>query len=259
MRSAQRQALQHSGHVHFASFLLLENDTRLALFAFIDGDINDHLPHLAHDLGPVLEPLLPHIRHAPPLPVKDHPWEFAEAVRGFNVAPVGDYVFSAYPNASLAMIQHQFANAPARVGAAQHPLLVSMPVKPPTAVHAEQLKRVIQVGAPRIEKMLRESKHVHFACFVLLENDSQLMLLTVFDRGLDPYVEHFALQVGSLFDRLFEHMVHAPPMPVDEFPQDFVKLIRRFNQAPEANFFFSAQPNAEAAQIQRAFTRKAPL
>ena len=253
------QALQASGHVHFASFLLLENDRRLALFAFIDQDINDHLPDLAHDLGPVLAPLLPHIRHAPPLPVKNHPWEFGEWLRRVNLAPVGDYVFSAYPNASLAMIQQQFAHAPARVGAAQQPLLVSMPIKPPTAVHAEQLKRVIQVGAPRIEKMLRESKHVHFACFVLLENDSQLMLLTVFDRGFDPYVEHFALQVGSLFDRLFEHMVHAPPMPVDEFPQDFVNLIRRFNQAPEANFFFSAQPNAEAAQIQYAFTRKAPL
>jgi hypothetical protein len=253
------QALQDSDHVHFASFLLLENDTRLALFAFIDQDINDHLPDIARDLGPVLEPLLPHIRHAPSLPVKNHPWEFGEWLRLVNLAPVGDYVFSAYPNASLAMIQQQFAHAPQRVGAAQQPLLVSMPVKPPTAVHAEQLKRVIQVGAPRIEKMLRESKHVHFACFVLLENDSQLMLLTVFDRGFDPYVEHFALQVGSLFDRLFENMVHAPPMPVDEFPQDFVNLIRRFNQAPEANFFFSAQPNAEAAQIQRAFTRKAPL
>ena len=253
------QALQASGHVHFASFLLLENDTRLALFAFIDQDINDHLPNLAHDLGPVLAPLLPHIRHAPPLPVKDHPWEFGEALRRFNVAPVGDYVFSAYPNASLAMIRNHFGKCPTLVRDDQQPLLVSMPIKPPTAVHAEQLKRVIQVGAPRIEKMLRESKHVHFACFVLLENDSQLMLLTVFDRGFDPYVEHFALQVGSLFDRLFEHMVHAPPMPVDEFPQDFVNLIRRFNQPPEADFFFSAQPNAEAAQIQYAFTRKAPL
>ena len=231
----------------------------MALFTFIDQDIHDHLPHLAHDLGAVLTPLLPYLRDAPPSPVSQHPWEFAEWLRRCNLAPLGDYVFSAYPNASLAMIQQQFAAAPARVGAAQQPLLVSMPVKPPTAVHAEQLKRVIQVGAPRIEKMLRESKHVHFACFVLLENDSQLMLLTVFDRGFDPYVEHFALQVGSLFDRLFEHMVHAPPMPVDEFPQDFVNLIRRFNQAPEANFFFSAQPNAEAAKVQRAFTRKAPL
>lgn len=256
---ALSSALQASHHVHFASFLLLENDRRLALFAFIDQDIHDHLPNLARDLGPVLTPLLPYLRDAPPSPVSQHPWEFAEWLRRCNLAPLGDYVFSAYPNASLAMIQQQFAAAPARVGAAQQPLLVSMPVKPPTAVHAEQLKRVIQVGAPRIEKMLRESKHVHFACFVLLENDSQLMLLTVFDRGFDPYVEHFALQVGSLFDRLFEHMVHAPPMPVDEFPQDFVNLIRRFNQAPEANFFFSAKPNAEAAQIQRAFTRKAPL
>jgi hypothetical protein len=259
MHAAIKQALQQSDHVHFASFLLLENDSRLAMFAFIDQDINDHLPNLANDLGPLFTLLLPHLRQAPPRPIHQHPWEFGEWLRRVNLAPVGDYVFSAYPNASLAMIQQQFAHAPARVGAAQQPLLVSMPVKPPTAVHAELLKRVIQVGAPRIEKMLRESKHVHFACFVLLENDSQLMLLTVFDRGFDPYVEHFALQVGSLFDRLFEHMVHAPPMPVDEFPQDFVKLIRRFNQAPEANFFFSAQPNAEAAQIQRAFTRKAPL
>jgi hypothetical protein len=253
------RALQQSDHVHFASFLLLENDSRLAMFAFIDQDINDHLPNLANDLGPLFTLLLPHLRQAPPRPIHQHPWEFGEWLRGVNLAPVGDYVFSAYPNASLAMIKQQFAHAPARVGAAQQPLLVSMPIKPPTAVHAEQLKRVIQIGAPRIEKMLRESKHVHFACFVLLENDSQLMLLTVFDRGFDPYVEHFALQVGSLFDRLFENMVHAPPMPVDEFPQDFVNLIRRFNQAPEANFFFSAQPNAEAAQIQYAFTRKAPL
>ena len=253
------KALQQSDHVHFASFLLLENDSRLAMLAFIDQDINDHLPNLANDLGPLFTLLLPHLRQAPPRPIHQHPWEFGEWLRRVNLAPVGDYVFSAYPNASLAMIKQQFAHAPARVGAAQQPLLVSMPIKPPTAVHAELLKRVIQVGAPRIEKMLRESKHVHFACFVLLENDSQLMLLTVFDRGFDPYVEHFAMQVGSLFDRLFENMVHAPPMPVDEFPQDFVNLIRRFNQAPEANFFFSAQPNAEAAQIQYAFTRKAPL
>ena len=259
MHAAIKQALQQSDHVHFASFLLLENDSRLAMLAFIDQDINDHLPNLANDLGPLFTLLLPHLRQAPPHPIHQHPWEFGEWLRRVNLAPVGDYVFSAYPNASLAMIKHEFAHAPERVGAAQHPLLVSMPVKPPTAVHAEQLKRVIQYGAPRIEKMLRESKHVHFACFVLLENDSQLMLLTVFDRGFDPYVEHFALQVGSLFDRLFEHMLHAPPMPVDEFPQDFVNLIRRFNQPPEADFFFCAQPNAEAALVQRAFTRKAPL
>jgi hypothetical protein len=185
------RALQQSDHVHFASFLLLENDSRLAMFAFIDQDINDHLPNLANDLGPLFTLLLPHLRQAPPRPIHQHPWEFGEWLRRVNLAPVGDYVFSAYPNASLAMIQQQFAHAPARVGAAQQPLLVSMPVKPPTAVHAELLKRVIQVGAPRIEKMLRESKHVHFACFVLLENDSQLMLLTVFDRGFDPYVDIF--------------------------------------------------------------------
>lgn len=172
---------------------------------------------------------------------------------------MGDYVFCAYPNASLAMVQQEFGHRPARLGPAQHPLLVSMPIKAPAGAHAEQIKQVIAYGAPRIEKMLRESRHVHFACFVLLNGDSELMLFTVFDRGFEPYVEHFALQVGSLFDRLFEHMLQAPPMPVDEFPQDFVELIRRFDRSPEVSLFFTAHANAEAAQIQRAFTRKAPL
>ena len=250
-------ALQQSGCVHFAAVLLLNNNTQLALFAFIDQDINNHLPQLAQALGPVLSPLLAHVRHAPPLPVAQHPWEFEQALRRFNLAPVGDYVFCAYPNASLAMVQQEFGHQAARLGPAQHPLLVSMPIKAPVGEHSQQLKQVIQYGAPRIEKMLLESRHVHFACFVLLNGDSELMLFTVFDRGFEPYVEHFALQVGSLFDRLFEHMLHAPPAPVDEFPQDFVELIRRFDRSPEASLFFSAQANAEAAQIQRAFTRKA--
>lgn len=258
-QTALLDALQQSGCVHFAAVLLLNSDTQLALFAFIDQDINNHLPRLAQAFGPVLSPMLAHVRHAPPAPVAQHPWEFEQALRRFNRAPVGDYVFCAYPNASLAMVQQEFDHRPARLGPAQHPLLVSMPIKAPAGAHAEQIKQVIAYGAPRIEKMLRESRHVHFACFVLLNGDSELMLFTVFDRGFEPYVEHFALQVGSLFDRLFEHMLHAPPVPVDEFPQDFVELIRRFDRSPEVSLFFTAHANAEAAQIQRAFTRKAQL
>ena len=135
----------------------------------------------------------------------------------------------------------------------QTPLFVVMRVKTPTAEHAEKLKLVIRYAAPRIEKMLMNSGHVHFASFMFLENDSKLALMTVYDRDFDAYVGYFASRAGALFDRIFEHIEDAPPMPVHEFPKEFVDTIRRFNQRPVGDYFFSAYPTAEASAIQHQF------
>lgn len=131
----------------------------------------------------------------------------------------------------------------------QSPLSVIMKIKSPTADHAEKLKLVIKYGAPSIEKKLKDARHVHFASFQFLENDTKLALFTVFDRDFDSYIAHFALEIGPLFDKIFEHIVDAPPLPVDEFPREFVDTIRRYNQPPAGGYFFSAYPNADAAQL----------
>ncbi|MDB5851435.1 MAG: Cytochrome [Rhodoferax sp.] len=131
----------------------------------------------------------------------------------------------------------------------QSPLSVIMKIKSPTAEHAEKLKLVIRWGAPSIEKKLKDARHVHFASFQFLENDTKLALFTVFDRDFDSYIAHFALEIGPLFDKIFEHIVDAPPLPVDEFPREFVDTIRRYNVPPAAGYFFSAYPNADAAQL----------
>jgi cytochrome P450 len=131
----------------------------------------------------------------------------------------------------------------------QSPLIVIMRVKTPIAEHAEQLKKVIAYGAPRIEKKLLDSNHVHFASFIFLEGDSKLALYTVYDRDFDAYIEHFALEIGPLFDRIFAHIEDAPPLPVNEFPKEFVDTIRRFNHRPAAGYFFSAYPRAVVASI----------
>ena len=131
----------------------------------------------------------------------------------------------------------------------QSPLIVIMRVKTPIAEHAEQLKKVIAYGAPRIEKKLRDSRHVHFASFIFLEGDSKLALYTVYDQDFDAYIEHFALEIGPLFDRIFAHIQDAPPLPVNEFPKEFVDTIRRFNHRPAAGYFFSAYPNTTVATI----------
>jgi len=138
---------------------------------------------------------------------------------------------------------------------AQSPLSVFMKIKSPTAEHAEKLKMVIKYGAPSIEKKLMEARHVHFAAFQFLDNDTTLALFTVFDRDFDSYIAHFALEIGSLFDKIFEHIVDAPPLPVDEFPKEFVDTIRRYNRPPAAGYFFSAYPTVDAARITTAFER----
>jgi hypothetical protein len=83
---------------------------------------------------------------------------------------------------------------------------------------------------------------VHFAWFNLQNNDSELALHTVFDGDFDAYIEHFAVQIGPLFDQLLEHIQHASPRPVAEFPKEFVDTIRRFHQAPVGGYFYSAHP-----------------
>jgi len=133
----------------------------------------------------------------------------------------------------------------------QQPLNVVMRIKTPTAAHAQALRGVIRYGAPRIEAALRESRHVHFAWFEFIDNDSKLVLHTVFDGDFNAYLQHFALVVGDVFDRLFIHIEDAPPLPVDEYPNEFVATIRRFHQRAAMGYFFSAYPLTDAAQITR--------
>ena len=133
----------------------------------------------------------------------------------------------------------------------QHALNVSMRVKTPVSVHAEALKAVIRAGAPRIEQALLRSRHIHFAWFEFIENDNRLVLHTVYDGLFESYIEHFVLEVGELFDKIFEHIEDAPPMPVKQYPGAFIDLIRRNDRPVAEGYFFSAYPALEAEQIRR--------
>ena len=134
---------------------------------------------------------------------------------------------------------------------AQNCLNVAMRIKAPVKDNADRLRAVIQAGAPRIDEALLESRHIHFAWFEFIDRDTTLVLHTVYDGDLAAYVQHFALSVGDLFDKLFECIEDAPPMPVADFPDDFVAHIQRFNRAPAMGYFFSAYPRSEAARITR--------
>jgi hypothetical protein len=134
---------------------------------------------------------------------------------------------------------------------AQQNLIVSMRVKAPISENAMRLRRLIAAGVPRIDHALTGFGHVHLAWFEFSDDDSQLVLRTIYDGQFEAYVEHFALQVGDLFDGLFEYLEGAPPRPVAEHPQEFVEALRLNNRAPLAGYLFSAYPHSAAEQILR--------
>jgi hypothetical protein len=137
----------------------------------------------------------------------------------------------------------------------QQPLNVLMRVRQPVDLHGEALRAVIRNGAPRIERLLRESRHVHFAWFEFLEDGHVLALHTVFDGDFEAYLQHFALQAGELFDRLFEHLEDPPPKPVRDNPEAFVRNIMAHHRGPAEGYFFSAYPDGHTPKVLRALQR----
>jgi len=131
----------------------------------------------------------------------------------------------------------------------QQPLIVAMRIKAPIADHAARLREIIRLAAPRIEHVLHSSRHVHYAWFEFLEQDSVLSLRTIYDGDFDAYIEHFALKAGDLFDLIFDCIEGAPPLPVSENPGAFIETIRRNNRAPAAGYFFSAHPLIPSSRI----------
>ena len=137
----------------------------------------------------------------------------------------------------------------------QSPLQTVLQVKNPVPEHAAALRQVLQFGAPFIEKVIRDARHVHFASCMFLDNDSQLGLFTAYDGDFDAYIGHFAHEFGPLFDRFFSHIENGPPSPIAEHAFEFVQFLRRFQQPAVGGLFFSAYPEAQADQIAWQFNK----
>jgi hypothetical protein len=134
---------------------------------------------------------------------------------------------------------------------AQTSLNIAMRVKAPVKDNADRVRETIRAGAPRIERALRASRHVHFAWFEMIEADTVLVLHTVYDGPFGAYLQHFALDAGDLFDVLFQYIEDPPPMPVERFPNEFVAHLLRYDRGPVNGYLFSAYPSREVAQIIR--------
>jgi cytochrome P450 len=137
----------------------------------------------------------------------------------------------------------------------QQPLHLILPIKEPVAENAKKLLQLLQAGAPVVEEALDNRKHVHSAYFMLVEKDTHLSMMTVYDGDFDAYVEHFAIDV-PLFDEQLKYLEDAPPLPTAKYPKQFVEWIRKHNHAPFGGYFYSAYPTLTVADIENAMNAK---
>jgi hypothetical protein len=137
---------------------------------------------------------------------------------------------------------------------AQTPLQTVLPIKAPVDLHSQQLRQVLRLGAPFIEKVLRDANMVHFASFMFLDGDSKLVLFTMYDGDFDAYIAHFAAEFGHLFDRFFSCIAVAPRMPIREHPDEFVQYLKQFVQPPVEGYYFSAYPQVTTDRIVHHFS-----
>ncbi len=83
--------------VHFARFVLLEGNTRLAVITSYDGDFRKYVMDFVDHLGPVFDQLLSFVDDWPPThSVQERRDEFVDYVEAHDLKCVGSF-YSAYP------------------------------------------------------------------------------------------------------------------------------------------------------------------
>ncbi len=93
-------ALHKIGTVHFARFVFLENNTKLAVITTYDHDFETYITDFVDEIGHVFDMLLSHMEDAPPLPVTDHRQEFLQYVRDHDIPAIQPF-YSAYPTLTV--------------------------------------------------------------------------------------------------------------------------------------------------------------
>ncbi|MQA30190.1 MAG: hypothetical protein GEU82_10170 [Luteitalea sp.] len=93
-------ALTKLNTVHFARFVFLESNTKLAVITTYDGSFDAYINEFVDEIGEVFNALLAHMSDAPPLPVQQNRQAFLDYVRKNDLRAIEPF-FSAYPKATV--------------------------------------------------------------------------------------------------------------------------------------------------------------
>jgi hypothetical protein len=93
-------ALNKLKTVHFARFVFLEKNTKLAVITTYDGSFEDYINEFVDEIGDVFNALLAHMVDAPPLPVQKNRQAFLKYVAENDLRGIEPF-YSAYPKATV--------------------------------------------------------------------------------------------------------------------------------------------------------------
>src|SRR4051812_7013872 len=102
-------ALNALNNVHFARFVFLEQNTKLAVITTYDGTFENYINEFIDAIGDVFNALLAHMSDAPTLPVQKNRQAFLDYVRANDLRAIEPF-YSAYPRATVLDIKAALGN-----------------------------------------------------------------------------------------------------------------------------------------------------
>ena len=135
-------------------------------------------------------------------------------------------------------------------GQVQSPLTLVMPIKDGAA---EGLRALIE-GLPKlpvnpVDAALDALQNVHFARFVLLENDTRLAVITTYDGDFRKYIMDFVDVLGPVFDELLSFVDDWPSeQPVQTCRDEFLDYVEAHDLRCVGSFY-SAYPQLPVNDI----------
>src|SRR5215212_5819164 len=108
-------------------------------------------------------------------------------------------------------------------------------------VTRDQVAAILQANAEKNAAILNTLKNIHFVRAVLIEQDTILLIMTVFDGTFANHYAELTGQLGSFFDPLLASVINdAPPTPIKDNADAFIAFCEKYNVAPL--MFYSSTP-----------------
>jgi hypothetical protein len=126
----------------------------------------------------------------------------------------------------------------------QNALNLGLPLKDRAQMPA--LLQTIASVQQTVDDALTGLHYVHFARFLPTPDFATLQVITSYDGDLDSYLMDFVLVLGDIFNAILAFVDGAPPLPVQQYPQEFVAFVKANNMPGSV---WSAYPHMTVIDI----------
>lgn len=120
-------------------------------------------------------------------------------------------------------------------------LTVITPINP---VRLATLKEVLQSVQSNPDATVAKISTIHFARWVIIDNDTRLLFTSNFDGGFEDYLKDFVRELPQGLDRIWSNCVGYPGTKPFESFMAYVRAHSYFN-----NCFFAAYPNLTVKDV----------